>query len=95
MYSIEMVARERHHPLLGPTRPRRGQVINIRRNKIVMILSLVVSAAWTTGATTLFSLGTRVVRDDLVSGSIWIVLALAMYTLEVYLWSIYIEGLRA
>jgi hypothetical protein len=60
-----------------------------------MILSLVVSAAWTTGATTLFSFGTSVVRDDLVSGSIWIVLALAMYTLEVYLWSIYIEGLRA
>jgi hypothetical protein len=60
-----------------------------------MILSLVVSAAWTTGATTLFSSGTRVVRDDLVSGSIWIILALAMYALEVYLWSIYIEGLRA
>jgi len=60
-----------------------------------MILSLVVSAAWTAGATTLFSLGTRVVRDDLVSGGIWIVLALAMFILEVYLWSKFIEGQRA
>ena len=60
-----------------------------------MILSLVTSAVWTVGATSLFSFGTRVVQADLVSGSIWIVLALAMYTLEVYLWSIYIEGLRA
>ncbi|MDX9865115.1 MAG: hypothetical protein RBT34_09955 [Anaerolineaceae bacterium] len=61
----------------------------------MMIISLIVSALWTAGATTLFSFGRRIVQEDLVSGSVWITLALAMFILEVCLWSKFVERQRA